>query len=559
MNQPPSPLERGAVFLCLAGAAALLSLPLANPDLFWHLSAGRWAAEHGAPPAADWLSHTKAGVPWADFEWLAQLAYYGALRSGGMAGLWALKAAVLGAAGAVLWRLLGRLGAGPAGRALGVFAWLLASPSANDLRPENVSLLFFLLLLERLEAARLEGRDAAGRGELAAAAALFALWSNLHAGFVYGVGLLALYGACAAARSRSPRALAPAALAAAAVLANPYGVSVWTVPWQHWAALAELERYIFEWQEATVLSPWLAPLWALMALSFAALALRRWRAGSAPPEHAGLLTALAWSAAAHVRTAPYFVAAAVPLTVSGLALGLGPRARRGLAYAGVLAALAFLAVLYRPVFARGTLGFDPLYVPARAARFLESERPALKGRRLFNPWHWGGYLGWRLDGDVPVFADGRYLFHDLLAPMYEATKSPEAYAALLDGYGVDVAVVQRLQQFAPVVLELEGGGRETVLRPFYLFFYPRDTWALVHFDDRALVFVRRAAFDGAWVKAREYRWFRPDDLRAAQLDVLEGRASFSAVAAEANRWGEGAELAERAAQRLWLADLARSS
>lgn len=180
MNQPPSPSERGAALFCLAAAAALLCLPLANPDLFWHLSAGRWAAAHLSAPSTDWLSHTRAGAPWADFEWLAQVVYYGALRAAGMHALWALKAAALAGAGALLWRLLGLLGAGPAGRGLGVLVCLLASPSANDLRPENASLVFFILLFWRLEDARLGARAAASRAELGALAVVFALWANLH-------------------------------------------------------------------------------------------------------------------------------------------------------------------------------------------------------------------------------------------------------------------------------------------------------------------------------------------------------------------------------------------
>ncbi|MDE2292646.1 MAG: hypothetical protein KGL53_11240, partial [Elusimicrobia bacterium] len=310
MDDALSKLESGAAALCLLAAATLLALPLANPDIFWHLSAGRWMAAHLAVPRADWLSFTKAGARWEDFEWVPELLYYGALRAGGAHALWALKAAVLAGAGALLWRLLGRCGAGPLGRAAGVLAWLLASPSGNDLRPENFSLVIFILLLDRLEAARLEGRSAASRRELAGTALLFAAWANLHAGYVYGLALLGLYGLAAAWRSRSARPFAPLAAAAAAVLANPYGARIYAVPFEHWAALPELERYIFEWKEASVLSPWLAPLWALMVLVFLALAFRRWRTGRAPFEHAALAAALAWSAAEHVRTAPYFAAAA---------------------------------------------------------------------------------------------------------------------------------------------------------------------------------------------------------------------------------------------------------
>ncbi len=73
--------------VCAAGALAAFCLPIVNPDVFWHLSAGRWMAEHGGFPRADWLSATMAGRAWADFEWLAQLLWYGLERAFGMGGL----------------------------------------------------------------------------------------------------------------------------------------------------------------------------------------------------------------------------------------------------------------------------------------------------------------------------------------------------------------------------------------------------------------------------------------------------------------------------------------
>ncbi len=552
MSEPP-PYERAVALSCLLAVGALLALPLANPDIFWHLSAGRWIAQHAAVPRADWLSHTRAGAPWADFEWLSELAAYAALNAAGMRGLWVLKAAVLGGAGAALWSLLGSYATGPLGRALGVLAWFLVSPAANDLRPENFSLLLFFLLLGRLEAARRGVRAAASRGELAALAALFALWANLHAGFIYGLGLLALYAAAAAWRSRSALPLLPLAAAAAAPLANPYGAGVYAVPWQHWSTMEALQRHIYEWQEASVLSPWLWPFWALLVAAFAALAWRRWRRGEAPFEHAALLGALAWSASAHVRTTPYFAAAAVPVLADSMVAALSPRALRALAAASAVCCLGFFARQYRKDVLRPLCAFDPVYVPARGARFLEGERAAFAGKRLYNPWHWGGYLGWRLDGEAPVFVDGRYLFHELLEPMHAANQSPEVYAALLDKYRVEAAVVQRTEQLNVVPAALKDGRTLRLPRPFYVFFLPRERWALVHWDDRALVFVRRAAFDAAWVKEREYRWFRPDDLPAAALAVKEGEASIAELTAEVGRWVKTAEKPEANGAWLWLA------
>ena len=543
--------------MCLCAALALFALPLANPDVFWHLSAGRWMAEHGTLPRVDWLSHTRAGAPWADFEWLPQVLYYAAHRAGDMAGLFALKVLLMSAVAAALWRGVGLYGVGPLGRGLAVLVWTLASPAANDLRPENFSVLFFILLLTALERARREGRKAATPRELAGAAALLALWANLHAGFVYGLALLGLYAMAAVWRTRRLLPLGPVAAAAAGSLANPFGTGVYAVTLGHLGELGELTRYIREWQQASAASPWLIPFWALLALAVAGLAARRLCVKEVPFELAVGTAVLAWSASQHVRTLPYFsVMAVFAASEAACAVLPGLWARRG----GLLAAaasVAFTAVQYRPAFARGLGGFDEAGLPVRAAAFLDSQGAAFAGRRLFNPWHWGGYLGWRLEGRVPVYFDGRYIFHPLLGPSYAAAAAPESYAAFLDAGGVEAAVIERSPQFMEMEAELKDGSRRRLRRPFYVFFLPRERWALVHWDDDALVFVRRSSFDEGWLKGLEYRWFRPDDLSAASLALSERTVSFSALAAEANRWAAQAEKTGAAAARLWLAGEAR--
>src|SRR5436190_1204712 len=93
-----------------AGAAVCLALPLAlpiyNPDLYWHLSAGKRIFETRAIPTADWLSATRAGTPWIDFEWLTQLLYYGVHAAAGFAGLWALKVALFAVLARLAWALV---------------------------------------------------------------------------------------------------------------------------------------------------------------------------------------------------------------------------------------------------------------------------------------------------------------------------------------------------------------------------------------------------------------------------------------------------------------------
>ncbi|MBI2363197.1 MAG: hypothetical protein HYV15_07435, partial [Elusimicrobia bacterium] len=163
----------------MAAAAAVLAAPVSNPDLFWHLSAARRALQSGALPSADWLSFTMKGVPWVDFEWLQGLLWHFVHGAVGMPGLWALKAAVLGAAAWALWRLARRAGLAASEAAALTLAWTLALSSANDLRPENASLLLFVLLLSALEARRDRARPAPSAREAGACAAFFALWACL--------------------------------------------------------------------------------------------------------------------------------------------------------------------------------------------------------------------------------------------------------------------------------------------------------------------------------------------------------------------------------------------
>lgn len=557
-HAPPgaSRLARAAAALCLAGALAAFLLPVTNPDLFWHLSAARWMAAQLAWPRADWLSHTLDGRPWADFEWLSQLVFLAAHRLGGMRGLWLLKAGLYSACAGALWRALAAGGLAVLPRAAAVLAWALAVSPANDLRPENFSLLLFILLFGALERRRRSPLREGTRRWVLGCAGVFALWANLHAGFLYGLALLGIYAAVDLAARRG-RGLARAALAAAAgALFNPYGFQVYAVPLSHWRELAVLERYIREWQGADILSPWLWPFWAVLAASFAAALGRYLRDRRVPYEHLLALSLFALSGAAHVRTGVYFVSVAVPVAAAALAGWRLPRAAGvGLSAAGVLALWAFFARFVVPPLSRGEI-FSPAFVPAGAARFMGRERATLAPLRLFNPWHWGGYLGFKLQPHYRVFVDGRYIFHGLLEPMYAAARSPEAYREFLDGQGISLALLERTEQFLPMPVAREGGGERVLLRPFYLFYLPRERWALVYWDRRSLLFVRRAAAPQAWIEAHEYRFYRPGDLEAAALQVREGLARAEAVAAEAGR--QAAESGDAALGQWalrWLAGL----
>jgi len=187
----------------------MLAMPIGDPDLWWHLSAARRMLDTWSFPRADWLSFTRAGAPWVDFEWLSQLALGGAWGAGRMAGLLALKIALLLWAGWWLERGMRARGVRAPERAAALALCAAAMIPRSDARTELFSFVFFAALTRRDEAPR-----------PAPAAGLFALWANLHAGFAYGLlflGALAagrLWEAFGPARRRTAMGEARSALAA---------------------------------------------------------------------------------------------------------------------------------------------------------------------------------------------------------------------------------------------------------------------------------------------------------------------------------------------------------
>lgn len=76
--------------------------PISDPDIYWHIEAGRWIAAHGDVPRVDIFSHTVAGQPWVDMEWLSQVVLWATFEIGGWRGLCTLN----GIVAVVVWALL---------------------------------------------------------------------------------------------------------------------------------------------------------------------------------------------------------------------------------------------------------------------------------------------------------------------------------------------------------------------------------------------------------------------------------------------------------------------
>jgi hypothetical protein len=153
-------------------------------DLPRHIATGRVMLDKRSLPTADYFSHTRFGDPYLAYEWLSQFIFAAVHELGAIPAVAALSAAVIAAAYALLLAFLLRRGVNPlhalitlvAASALGLTHWAA--------RPHMFSFLACALLLPLLVP------SSTRRAWLALP--LFAVWANLHPGFIYGLGLLAI-------------------------------------------------------------------------------------------------------------------------------------------------------------------------------------------------------------------------------------------------------------------------------------------------------------------------------------------------------------------------------
>ncbi len=210
--------------------AAVLSLaltvqPFRDSDVWWHLAVGRYILAHGIP-AVEPFSFLHAAHPWVGQQWLYEVTLARLVDLGGP-GLASLLMGVVGSAALLLAALSIPADRRPPGPVLAAALLVSALVAAQLLgvRGQVISLLGAALVLYLVS----RWRQGSNR-VLLVLPPLFALWANLHAGFVIGLGIAML--ALVLARgvdSRRRRLLAAAIVAGAvATLVNPAGPGLWS-------------------------------------------------------------------------------------------------------------------------------------------------------------------------------------------------------------------------------------------------------------------------------------------------------------------------------------------
>jgi hypothetical protein len=466
-----------AAIFVLAAIAAVR--PIRSYDFFWHLATGRWILEHRALPATDPFTLASARVPWINGEWLYQVLLHAAERAFGINGITYLNAVFVGALFAFVFWFSSRERDAGTSALITALAFLGASPLLG-VRPAAIAALFVASAIATLAS------SLSLRVMTIAYAAITIVWINMHpsallAPFLAGATLLTSF-------KRWPLPV----VSAAALLVNPFGLRGIVAPFELTRLIGSGAFVNAEWLPS---SPELFPLlYATMALTVILNLFFRpkredlWRIA--------IFVGLALLAVRHVRNQGLYFAA-LPLLIPPMLL---PKK-----ISAALAAAAIVPFAFAMRGERGA-GVDDKRFPVRAVARLKSA--GLEGN-FYNVDQFGGYLEWVFYGERRVLTDGRNeLFGDFIALDANARRDSRAWHSMIRKYSVDIAI-DEYQDDRLEVVDMASGERRFL--PPSLVRYRRRDWALIGFDDAAMVFARRAAFPADVLARLEYRYLVPDD------------------------------------------------
>jgi hypothetical protein len=470
----------GGVF----GASAWFHPAVAGSDLWWHLASGRQILELGRVPSTDSFSFSFQGREWMNHEWLWDFLYWCVFALEPQAVAWlnlGVLFAVFGMAFALARRASGSLAAG----ALTVCLAAAASHWFLDIRPHLFTLLFlgvFLMTRERPWAPW-------------SWAPLIVLWTNVHAGFVFGFGAIGLHALVETLRAsqRAGHFALPhrlwigVALCVPAMLANPWGWRIFEYPLAYLPIVSDTSyRELIEWKPPGFGLPvlgvggpvaWLGTFqgrfWLLASAALAG-AVRSARREPYPVALAAVAFAMALNSR---RFIPLFAVCSAPLVAIGLVALAGvlrqrfaPLAHPRVAHAAAALAVVALLWLWKDVrFQPDLLGqwTQRDVYPEAAVRYLRELGPPA---RLLNHYNWGGYVMLHLP-ETRIWIDGR------ANTLYDE-RIFEDYRAFLSGDG---SVRGRLASYPADAALIPSGSFEKALRSL------PSPWRPVYRDSVAVI------------------------------------------------------------------------
>ncbi len=253
-KRPTDLKSNGGLLIYIAIIILIFIMAATTPldtDFWWQIRSGEASWTSGRPVMVDQFSYTRMGETWTNHQWLSQIVMYGLYQKGGFLAISAAIALIAATSMGLIYKQI----EGPA--IIKAFILILTATVSSPLwvpRPEIASLVLLAVASFLLYLYKWKRKD-----RLWLFVPLFILWSNLHGGYVLGIGLI---GAMIAGEilnrflgfdgdevlsfRRIARLGGWLLVCILAVLVNPNGIRTWLIPFQT-VGVVSLQNYIVEW------------------------------------------------------------------------------------------------------------------------------------------------------------------------------------------------------------------------------------------------------------------------------------------------------------------------
>ena len=460
---PLDPTERTKkteTFFLVVTMLLVLNIAVVSPtdnDMWWHLRNGDEIWHQGQILMQDIFSHTRFGAHWVNAFWLSDLGLYGLLQLGGFFAVTLTVALLAVGLGSIIYlHMDGRVYlSGP----LILLATIGIRPNWSA-RPQLMAFLLLAFLDYFLDRHRHTRRQ-----PLWILPLIFALWGNLHGGFIWGILLLLatiagevldnLLGYQPNLTWKETGDLALwSILAGLAVSFNPNGISLWKLPFDQ----LQVSLTISEWLSPDFHQLYPHPLLWLLFLLIIGLAYSR-----KSMSFTDLLKGLGFTYLFFVaqRNMGPFAIILLPIIARHLEPAIrnifkapllenlknriqGSPARQPsqrvnfLINAFIVSLLGILAISNAYFISMPRQMGEKL--PIKAVQWVKENRPS---GPMFNSYNWGGYLTWELR-DYPVFIDGRADLYGngIISEWLEINNGADKGLSLLDTRKINLIFIE---------------------------------------------------------------------------------------------------------------------
>lgn len=493
------------------------SVPISDPDFWWHIATGKWMFQEQSLPLADPFSFvTPPGNESlrTDFilkqYWLSQIIFYGVYETMGFIGIVILRSLLFTALFFILYRLMYRSGTSHIIALLITYSAVMAI--ANEIqyigdRPQMWTSFFSVVIIVLL--------DAMNRGKRWASVVLpfiMLLWSNMHGGFILGMVIIGIYLVVGIADKLWPaRFIISSIIALLLSGCNPGGYKALAAfaPFLTGSGINDMYREsisegqsIFRHARLTAIPrmlPYLTSLCILSIISFFPL-ISRWK--TLRKEKIILYVSSCIMGFVAIRFIFFYVIVAAWITATNLGsiAALFRDKHPGFQRIAVMKAVTVVTLLM--VFAASGRLFaasienSALLTGQMYEDRLEGTVGFIKDKhirgRIFNDHNDGGYFIWRLYPDVKVFIDGRSLSLALFDEFRTTIDNPYAsasqsgpdrflpyYKNIFNRYNISIVAI-------PACDVISG-----TLIPLSVALLQDEEWRVVYADFAEVIFLKR--------------------------------------------------------------------